>query len=86
MNRKQKILQHDCLGMISKFPLLEMLGENRVLIENHQGVVGYSTEEIKIKVSFGAWIVSGMNLKFMQINRNQIVINGKIYSVNVQGR
>ena len=72
--------------LISKLPLLELLGENRVLVENHLGVMGYSADEIKIKISSGLWIVSGADLKFLQISQNQMVIDGKINSIVIQGR
>lgn len=83
---KKWTMHNGRLDLISKLPLLELLGESRVLIENHLGVVGYSAEEIKIKVHFGIWVVSGDHLQLMQINRSQIVIKGEIYSVIVQGR
>lgn len=67
--------------MIAKLPLVEILGEKRVLIENHLGVVGYSSEEIQIKVSYGTLSVSGCGLCFAQINREQLVINGQIDSI-----
>ena len=44
-----------------------MIRQNRVLIENHQGVLGYSREEIRIKVCFGCIIIGGTNLQIMQI-------------------
>ena len=71
---------------ISKLPLVEIAGQNRVLIENHGGVIGYCTEEIQIKVCYGKLAVLGSCLKFMQINKDQLVITGNIDAVSLSGR
>ena len=63
---------------IAKIPIAELAGANRVLIENHQGVLAYSLEEIHIKTSYGKIGVIGENLHLLQLNREQLVINGRI--------
>lgn len=63
---------------ITKIPLVELTGQNRVLIENHLGVLAYSLEEIKIKVSYGSLLITGINLRLMQLCREQLVITGQI--------
>lgn len=63
---------------ITKVPIAELAGANRVLIENHQGVLAYSLEEIQIKTSYGKIGVKGENLQLLQLNREQLVINGRI--------
>ena len=72
--------------IMRKLPLVEIAGEKRVLVENHLGVVGYSTEEIQIKVCFGVLVVLGCGLRFVQINREQLVINGQIDSITLLRR
>ena len=69
-----------------KLPVVEIVGDYRVLIENHLGVVGYSSTEVQIKVCYGLINVSGYNLQFLQINKEQLVINGKIDSILVHRR
>lgn len=71
---------------ISKLPLVEIVGQTRVLIENHRGVIGYSSDEIQIKVSYGKLSVTGSCLTFMQISKEQLVITGKISAVALIGR
>ena len=70
----------------SKLPLVEILGENRILIENHLGVAAYSLEEIDVKVYYGTLSICGQGLCFAQINHNQMVINGKIETVTLLRR
>ena len=62
-------------------PLVEIIGEHRVLIENHKGVVGYGSEEICIKVKFGTIKVLGNELMLSRMTKQQIVISGIIDSV-----
>lgn len=71
---------------ITKRPLVEIVGQNRVLIENHGGVIGYSNDEIQVKVSYGRISVEGSILKFMQISKEQLVITGKISTITLYGR
>ena len=66
-------------------PLIEIYGQNRVLIENHMGVCGYSCEEIRINVKRGCIFVSGQNLKLSKMNREKMVITGNVYAVKLQG-
>ena len=70
---------------VMKIPLVEIAGQNRVLIENHLGVVAYSLEEIEVKVCYGKLAVVGQCLKFMQINKEQLVITGQIEGVHLFG-
>ena len=68
-----------------KVPLVEIAGQNRVLVENHLGVLAYSLEKIQIKVSYGKLIISGMQLHLMQLCNEQLVISGNIQSVALEG-
>lgn len=69
--------------VVNKLPIVEIAGYNRVLIENHKGVVGYSLEEIQIKVCYGTISLTGCNLNFAQINREQLAITGEIYGITL---
>lgn len=70
----------------AKVPLIEIVGQKRVLIENHLGVLAYSFEEIQVKVLYGKVIVIGQNLTIMQLCSEQLVITGKISAVQMSGR
>lgn len=62
-------------------PLVEILGDQRLLIERHKGVLGYDREKICIKLSFGMVLVCGCNLEITHMSKIQLVITGKIHSV-----
>lgn len=63
--------------------LVEIMEDQRVLIENHSGIIGYTNTEICIKVKFGVIKVSGCNLSLARMSGQQLVITGCIDSVNL---
>lgn len=67
-------------------PIIEIAGDCRVLIENHQGVAAYGRESIQINVTFGAVCVCGCHLEMMQMTKEKLVICGRIDSVQLQRR
>lgn len=85
MGRAQRFLQIGNTTPLIKHPLVELVGQNRVLIENHQGVLAYSTDEIQIKVSYGCVIVKGTKLQLLEMSKMQLVICGRIDSIQLFG-
>ena len=84
---KSRYLTHSGLTeSLSKVPLIEMAGQNRVLIENHLGVLAYSLEEIQIKAAYGVIVVRGEQLRLLQLSAEQLVITGLIREVRLLGR
>ena len=65
-------------------PLIEIAGHGRVLIENHRGVIGYSREEIRIRVNYGEIAVSGSCLELNRMSREVLVITGNITCVSLR--
>ncbi len=72
--------------ILSVLPIVELVGQGRLLIENHQGVMSYSTKEIQIKVCYGCVIVTGDNLQLMEMSRVKLAICGRIDSLQILGR
>ena len=68
---------------IPGLPLIELVGDTRVLMENHCGVTEYGKERICVKVKFGQVCISGQDLNLAKMTRSQLVICGKIQSVEV---
>ncbi len=69
---------------VAGIPIVEMAGNQRVLIENHNGVVEYGTTKIVILVKIGKIVVSGSNMEICHMSRQQLVITGCIDSVSVE--
>ena len=66
------------------WPLVEIIGNRRVLIENQNGVCCYDTCNIKVKVRHGIISVTGEGLELRQMTKNQVVITGTIYDVSLK--
>ena len=85
MERKPILSRFGKLENPIKSPVAELLGRNRLLIENHLGVLSYGTEEIRIKVNFGCLQITGEDLKLMELCREQLVIMGQIDALHIWG-
>ena len=62
----------------------ELAGDRRVLIEGHRGVTEYCRERITVKVSYGWLCVTGCGLELRQMSREQLVICGRIDSIQLR--
>ena len=71
---------------VPEYPIIEISGEHRVLIENHQGVAAYGKEQILVNVKFGIICICGRNLEILRMTKEQVVIHGSIDSVNIKRR
>lgn len=65
--------------------LVELYGNERVLVEQHKGIVGYGSERIRIGATFGVLEVTGEGLRLCCMSPSQIVIRGRIDGVRVEG-
>ena len=61
--------------------IIEILGDRRVLIENHLGVKEYTREHIAVGVKFGLLNVCGSCLTLTHMNKEQLIISGRIDSI-----
>ena len=90
MKQRGKILQHVVLGAdlpgeaIPGLPLVEIVGQSRVLIENHCGVTGYGCNEVCVKVKYGQLCICGSGLMLAQMTKYQLIITGQIECVKLQ--
>ncbi len=67
-------------------PVVEIAGQRRVLVERHCGVTNYSREMIRVKVRYGHICICGGDLQLIQMTKEQLVISGRIDSVQLQRR
>ena len=63
--------------------VVELLGDGRVLIEQHKWVVEYSPERIGVRVGFGVVSVTGEKLRLGLMTCEKLVILGKISSIEL---
>lgn len=71
---------------IPLLPIVEIAGNQRVLVENHLGVIQYCPEQIGIRVKYGEVAVSGCSLTLRHMTRTKLVITGQIDQVCLHRR
>lgn len=64
-------------------PLVEIAGDQRVLVENHFGVMEYSDSAVGIKVKFGKVLVCGSKLRLSRMTKGQLIISGCVECVRI---
>lgn len=64
--------------------IVELCGDRRVLIENHEGVSDYGPERIGVKVRFGLIVITGAQLRLCRMQAHQLIIIGKIQNVQIE--
>ena len=67
-------------------PIVEIVGQQRVLIENHMGVIAYDDCMVRAKVKNGAICVEGSHLILTRMTRGQLIISGAIESIKLERR
>lgn len=65
-------------------PLVELVGNRRVLIEHHCGITEYGSEKIAVKVKCGSICVVGCNLTLMHMSDEKIVITGTVLDIHLE--
>ena len=73
-------------GFVPGVPLIEILGDSRVLIEGHRGVREYGDCRICVAVKQGCVEIHGEKLELRSMTRDQVVILGTIRCVAVTKR
>lgn len=66
--------------------LVEILGQKRVLVEHHRGILGYGTEEILVGATYGILRIAGKELRLCCMSREQLFISGQITGLTLEGR
>ena len=68
---------------LSATPLVEVIGYERVLIENHVSIASYDTQQIYIRVKYGMIRIQGDALKLAYMSKEKLVITGKVGSIHL---
>lgn len=72
--------------LVPGLPIIEICDTNRVLIENHRGIIKYSSDEVCVKVRFGCACISGRQLELNRMSKNRLVITGRIFCIALHER
>lgn len=63
-------------------PVIEIVGNDRVLIESHCAVAEYSDTSILIRMGKRLVSVDGYDLYLAEINAHRLIVCGKIHGVS----
>ncbi len=72
--RRADIPQELVLG----WPRSVLLGDEKLIVEQHQGIFAYSQQEVIVKTACGLLVISGENLSISHYNQDDLVVFGKI--------
>ena len=78
MNMERELLPHQLL--------VEIFGFNRVVVENHCGVIKYEPEDISVKTKEGILHVQGDSMILAIMTKESLVITGEVDSVRLEKR
>ncbi|SKC79602.1 sporulation protein YqfC [Maledivibacter halophilus] len=63
-------------------PRITFVGNLLMSIENHKGIIEYSSEYIRIGIKDGTIKLSGIDLMIKTITAEEIIVSGKIVSID----
>lgn len=63
---------------------MTMLGNQQLLIENHRGIVVYTSDLVKVNIHGAMLIVRGCELTLENFQHDQILIEGNIVEIQYQ--
>ena len=64
--------------LVFGWPRSVLLGDERLIVEQHQGIYAYSDQEIILKTSCGHLVITGEKLSLSRYDRDGLVVFGKI--------
>lgn len=65
-------------------PKVTILGFEQMLIENHKGILEYQDYFIRLNTYIGIININGFNLKLEEMTTDDIIVTGKIDSVDFE--
>ncbi|MDI6617419.1 MAG: sporulation protein YqfC [Clostridiales bacterium] len=71
--------------IVMNIPRVTIVGNSEIDIENHRGLIEYSSQTIRINTSIGIYKITGLNLEIKNILAEEIVITGQIENIDISG-
>ena len=83
LNKINEILEFP-REIISKVPKITIIAFDEVLIENFKGIIEYEEFFARISTHIGIVSIHGLNLKLSQMTEEDILVSGKINSLEFE--
>jgi sporulation protein YqfC len=71
-------LQHD---VALNLPVLHLTGSERLLMENHRGLLEYGRGKIRIASTAGVVEIEGQDLAIKSVGRDEVLVTGNIGNI-----
>ena len=65
-------------------PKITIIGDIQIYIENHKGIIEYTSTLVRISTTLGQLIIAGDGLVLRTIGAEEIYIDGRIIEVKYQ--
>ena len=66
-------------------PRIEILGDRRVIVENHRGILEYSDTRMRIACGRLTLRILGEGLEIRALSLNELAVTGRIHAVEYIG-
>ena len=66
-------------------PLLSMVGDREILVENYKGIVEYSEEKVRLRLKNSQLLVEGRGLQLSYITAESLKVAGRIEKIQFFG-
>lgn len=88
MNRKLRKMAADLLDLpqdvVFDLPRLTMIGDRQLYIENHRGVLHFSSDRLRLALSKGELEITGQELVIRTIWTEEVFVEGQIKHIEVR--
>ena len=68
----------------SNTPKITITGFNEIILENYKGILEYEEYFVRVNTYIGIVNIHGINLKLEKMTEDNIKINGKIESIELE--
>ncbi|AJY76324.1 sporulation protein YqfC [Paenibacillus beijingensis] len=90
ISRKLRKMTADILDLpqdvVYDLPRMTMIGDRQLYIENHRGVLHFSSDLLKLALSQGELEVAGKDLIIRTIWTEEVFVEGQIYGISIRGQ
>ena len=70
--------------IVLDLPRITMLGNKQVLVENHKGIIEYTSSLLRIKLNQGELVIGGENLSLGSLQSEQLFVEGVIAEIRYE--
>lgn len=69
--------------LVLDLPRVTLLGDMQLIVENHRGIIEYTTERVRISTGLGELVIEGKDLALRAIFSEEIAVDGKIRAISL---